>query len=214
MTDAQEEQVLLVVHKHVGSFISEALFVACPGFLIMVLLVFSRAQVTGAGVAAHALLTLLLPLCFLITWIVLSGVWTLFYLDALVITDRRIFYVMQTGLAGRSVSEWDIEGARIGVRISGVLQSMFKYGTLIIEMPGMEPAEIPDIPDPERVSAAILKQENRFGELQETARKQSDLLKFLSHEVKGHLTKSKFRPCRHGGGCARARSAAGFAKRR
>jgi signal transduction histidine kinase len=36
-----------------------------------------------------------------------------------------------------------------------------------------------------------LKQDDRYGELKETARKQRELLHFISHEVKGHLTKSK-----------------------
>jgi signal transduction histidine kinase len=191
MNPSQDEQVLLVVHKHWASFVQSALFIACPGALIVLFLLVTRSQFTDTGVAAHALLTLLVPLTFLILWIILCAVWTMYYLDALVVTDRRIFYAEQQNMVNRSIAEWDIEGARVGVSISGVLQSLFKYGTLTIETAGQEPALIPDIPDPERVSAVILKQDDRFGQLQDTTRKQEELLKFLSHEVKGHLTTSK-----------------------
>jgi len=191
MNTVQDEQVLLVVHKHWASLVLDALFVAFPGALIACILLISRAQLTEAEAAAHAILTLLVPISFLIIWIMLCIVWTMYYLDALVVTDRRIFYAEQQSLVGRNISEWNIEGVRVGVRVSGMFQSLFNYGTLIVESPGQEAGSIPGIPDPERVSAVILKQDDRFGELQDTTRKQEELLKFLSHEVKGHLTKSK-----------------------
>jgi signal transduction histidine kinase len=191
MNTAQDEQVLLVVHKHWASLVLDALLVAFPGALIVIILLISRSQLSEADVAAHAMLTLLVPISFLIIWIVLCVVWTMYYLDALVVTDRRIFYAEQQSLVGRNISEWSIEGVRIGVRVSGVFQSFFNYGTLLVESPGQEIGSIPSIPDPEYVSAVILKQDDRFGELQDTTRKQEELMKFLSHEVKGHLTKSK-----------------------
>jgi signal transduction histidine kinase len=191
MNAAQDEQVLLVVHKHWASLVLDAFLVAFPGALIVIILLISRAQVSEADIAAHSVLTLLVPVSFLIIWIVLCIVWTMYYLDALIVTDRRIFYAEQQSLVGRNIVEWNIEGVRVGVRVSGMFQSFFNYGTLIVESPGQEAGAIPAIPDPERVSAVILKQDDRFGELQDTTRKQEELMKFLSHEVKGHLTKSK-----------------------
>jgi signal transduction histidine kinase len=45
--------------------------------------------------------------------------------------------------------------------------------------------------NPEYISAIILKQDDRYGKLKETARKEHELLHFISHEVKGHLSRSK-----------------------
>lgn len=188
---AQEEQIVAVVHKHWASLLFEALVVICPGALIIILLLFSRSSVTEADIAVHALFTLLVPICFLIIWIILAALWTMYYLDTLVITGQHIYYAEQRSLVSHTITEWDIEGARIGVSVSGVWQSLFHFGSLIIEAPGQATGEIPNMPDPERLSAIILKQDDRFGELQDTTKKQEELLKFLSHEVKGHLTKSK-----------------------
>lgn len=191
MTDLSEEQVLLVVHKHWASLLSDALFVAFPGALIVIILLVTRAQFTEAAAAAHALLTLLVPIAFLVIWIMLCAVWTMYYLDALVITDRRVFYAEQQSLVDRTINEWTIEGLRVGVHISGALQSFFNYGTLFIGPSEKDSETVPAIPDPERISAIILKQDDQFATLRETAHQQEELLKFLSHEVKGHLTKSK-----------------------
>lgn len=190
MTETQGEQVLLVVHKHWASLVLQGLFVLVPGILVAAIVLFTRAQTTNADIALHAFLTLLVPLTFLVIWIILTALWTMHYLDALVITDRRLFYYAQESLASHSVNEWDISGARFGSRVSGALQSLLHFGTLVIQTQGQEDV-IDDIPDPEGVCAVILKQGDSFRELQDTARKQVELLKFLSHEVKGHLTKSK-----------------------
>ena len=146
MNEPAQEQVLLVVHKHWASLLLEALVVIFPGALIAFILLISRAQLSEAAVAAHALLPLLVPLSFLIIWVVLAVMWTMYYLDALVVTDRRIFYAEQQNLFARSVSEWTIEGTRIGVRISGMFPSLLHYGTLLVGSPGQEPEEIPNIP--------------------------------------------------------------------
>src|ERR1700676_2522907 len=145
MNPSRDEQILLVVHKHWVSFALDALFIACPGALIVLFLLVTRSQFTDTGIAAHALLTLLVPLSFLILWIILCALWTMYYLDALVVTDRRIFYAEQQNMVNRSIAEWNIENARVSVRISGVFQSLFKYGPIIIETEGQEPAPIPDI---------------------------------------------------------------------
>lgn len=191
MNDAQDEHVLLVVHKHWASLALDALYVLFPGALVACVVLFSRTQATEAGIAIHAILTLLVPLTFLIVWIMLAALWTMYYLDTLVVTDRRIFYSAQLSLVSRTLVEWPIDGARVAIRISGALQSLFHYGTLVVQAPGEEPGVIPDLPDPEAVSAVILKQDDRFVQLEDTTRRQEELLKFLSHEVKGHLTKSK-----------------------
>ena len=196
MTDVSEEdeQILLVVHKHWASLLGEAALTVVPGLTILWLLLLLRGlPLTLADATVHAIITLLVPFCFLTLWTILAIQWTNYYLDMFVVTDRNIFYTTQMNFANRTVSQWNIHDvSHATVHFGGLIESFFNYGSLTIE--GREEyntVTIGGIPDPEYVAAVILKQDDRYGELKETARKQRELLHFFSHEVKGHLAKSK-----------------------
>jgi signal transduction histidine kinase len=188
--NSSDEEVLLVVHKHWVGFIPDALFAVLPG---LILFIFWRLPEESVGSILHTMFTLFLPLGAMIVWILLAMLWTNYFLDMLILTDRRIFYTSQINLSNRTIEEWDIQDIQhVNVEMGNVLESFFNYGTLGLETKGTgEVILLDDIPNPEYVSAIILKQDDRFGELKESARKQGELLRFVSHEVKGHLTKSK-----------------------
>ncbi|MBI5457723.1 HAMP domain-containing histidine kinase [Candidatus Kaiserbacteria bacterium] len=189
-----DEQMLLVVHKHPVSFLSEAAVTIVPGFIILTLLfLFRGSALTMADASIHALITLLVPLCFLVLWTILAVQWTNYYLDMLIVTDRHIFYLTQLNFAQRSVEQWNIQDvSHVSAYFGNILESFFNYGSLEIDAREEgSPVKVVGIPDPEYVAAVILKQDDRYGQLKETAEKQQELLKFVSHEVKGHLAKSK-----------------------
>ncbi len=187
-----DEKVLLVTRRHWASLIGEfALIIALAG-LVPVFLLTVRSSLTETDIAMHVIITLLVPLSFLTMWLVLSIVWTSYYLEMLVVTDRRIFYTQQSDLLHRAMQKWnvaDIRSVRVG--LTGLIESLFNYGSITIEMRHGAPVTIESLPDPDYVSAVILKQDDRYGVLKETARKQRELLHFISHEVKGHLGRSK-----------------------
>ncbi len=184
-----EEGVLLVAHKHPAGFVLDVVVLGIPAILLAILWYLSA----GDGVVLHRVFTLLLPLCLLVIWMTLLLLWTNYYLDMLVVTDRRIFYASQYSLSDRSIKEWSIHDVRhVGIRISDMLGSFFTYGAVELDMEGeSEPLVFERLPNPEYIAAIIMKQDDRYGELKATARKQQELLHFISHEVKGHLTKSK-----------------------
>ena len=189
-----EEQVLLVVHKHWASFLRDAAVVILPSIAaLLILVVFWRLPSTVVGFTIHVLVTFLFPFSVLVVWIMVMTLWTNYYLDMLIVTDRRIFYTSQVNLSNETITEWSIPDVkRINIIMKSFLESYFHFGTISMEMrEDGETAMIDGIPNPEYVSAVILKQDDRYGELKETARKQQELLKFISHEVKGHLAKSK-----------------------
>lgn len=189
-----DERILLVVHKHWIAFIEEATGPVIAGVVICVLLLAFRgfAQTT-ADVFTHAIATLLLPFALLILWTLLMFTWTNYYLDMFVVTDRRVFYTSQVNFVQRTVRQWRIgDVIRADVLFSNILESYFDFGSLALRARDEEDSTLVNgISDPQYVSAIILRQDDRFEELKETARKQSELLHFLSHEVKGHLAKSK-----------------------
>lgn len=196
MTDEnpEDEQMLLVVHKHWASLLGEAALTIVPGFIILSLLFFFRGlPLTAADASIHAIVTLLVPVCFLLLWTLLAVQWTNYYLDMLIVSDRHIYYMTQVNFAQRSVQQWAItDVSHVSVYFGNILESFFNYGSIEIEpRDGGGPVRIGGIPDPQYVAAVILKQDDRFGQLKKTAQKQEELLKFVSHEVKGHLAKSK-----------------------
>jgi signal transduction histidine kinase len=188
-TEHSHERILLVAHKHWIGFVPDIVIVAVP---VTILAIFWSISATLSPVL-HALFALLIPLGALIIWAMLAMLWTNYFLDILIVTDQRLVYVRQESLVRRSVMEWGIHNVqRVGVHMSNALESFFNYGSLEMRVQGEDDAVVLDrLPDPEYISAIILKQDDRYGQLKETARKEHELLHFISHEVKGHLTRSK-----------------------
>lgn len=192
MTTAPEqdtEEALLVVHKHWVAFVPAIVIAAGPAVLFVVLW---SMPPSSTGPVLHAFFTLLLPPGLLITWGIFAVLWSNHYLDMLIVTDRRILYASQENLFRRSVAEWDIRRVqRVGIRVNGALESFFSSGAVALEMENGEQVVLEGMPNPEYISAVIMKQDDAYGELKQTAQEQQELLHFISHEVKGHLAKSK-----------------------
>jgi signal transduction histidine kinase len=189
-----EEQVLLVTHKHWASFLHDLFYILLPALVAFALLILiSNLPQNGVDAGIHVIAALLFPLCALAVLIMAAVLWSNYYLDMLVVTDRRLFFISQISLSKREVFGWNVHDVRhVDARQDNFLESFFNFGTIRVTTEGEEgDARIEGIPNPEYVCAVILKQDDRYGQLRETARKQQELLKFLSHEVKGHLTKSK-----------------------
>lgn len=189
-----EERIYLATHKHWAAFVEEhgLVLAACAGGLFM-LFAYSRFSTAFVSASLHALLVLLFPAALLLFWILSMSVWTKFYLETVILTDERLLYVAQPTLLRRTVAQWNIHQVRYASaqRVS-FLGTMFGFGTISVGTDAGEPATVIDgIPQPEEVCTMILREDHRLDELTETAQQQRELLHFISHEVKGHLTKSK-----------------------
>ena len=74
---------------------------------------------------------------FLLLWTYFFVVWTNLYLDAWVVTDRRIIDIEQESLFHRSVSDFRVEKIQnIMVKEMGFIANFFGYGTIIVETAG------------------------------------------------------------------------------
>lgn len=128
----------------------------------------------------------------LAVWLALAIVWTNYYLDLWIVTNRRVINVEQRGLFDRDVAAWSIEHIQEAtVRQRNFLQIFFNYGTLEIHT-----AESADsraiaygIPNPDKVREKIMEGSSRIGLLEKTAKGQEQLLHTISHEVKSYLSK-------------------------
>lgn len=137
---------------------------------------------------------LTLALWFLLIWITLAVLWTNYYLDIWVITNRRIINVEQVSLFHRRAAVWNMDRVQnIATQVTSVLQTLLGFGTIEVHTAGRpgEGAKMEGIPRPDVVRTIILDQIERVGKLEETVKKQDELVHFVSHEVKGHLSKNK-----------------------
>lgn len=132
-------------------------------------------------------------LWLLLVWITLFIIWTEYFLDVWIITNRRIFNIQQVGLFHRQSSSCDIENIQeIVVRTDSFFQTLLHYGTLQIHTagPSGEHISTEGVPHPERIRAAIQAQLGGVAELTEQNQKQQELLHMVAHEVKGYLGKN------------------------
>lgn len=193
------ESILLTARKHWVILARDSIAAIVAG-----LLPFFFIGVVGNApygfTADLSFLHLLAILWLLVCWMVLALIWTAYYLDIWIVTEKHIYVIDQVGLFDRKVRTLALDHIEeINVRTEGFLQTYFKFGSieLLTASPTEENAYFEGMPDPPYVRALILDQiehyvklEKENKELSTTTKDQEKLIHLVGHEVKGYLTKS------------------------
>jgi len=184
----ENERVVLRSRKHWMIFARNALTITLSLLPIAVLYVITPNAFTLSNTTI-AYMTLAGSVWLLGVWLMLAFAWTMYYLDVWVVTDRCLVHLYQEGLFSHKESAWLIENIQeITVDKSNFFQSAFDYGTLRIR--GKEEYSVEGIARPEDFRAAVFQQIAGIEELTSVNAEQEKLLRTISHEVKGHLTKN------------------------
>lgn len=158
------EKVLMVVRRHWFIIVSE-LFAVLTTAALPFLLLFASAflppelqlippgqpqylQVIAFGIAAWLLF------CFSFGFML----WTNYYLDVWMVTDRRIIYIDQLSFFNRKVSMFRLERLQdIEVRTVGILETFLNFGTLSAQTAGTTESKFisAGLPDPRGLQATI-----------------------------------------------------------
>ena len=73
----------------------------------------------------------------LVVWIMGWNMWTDYYLDVLIVTDKRIFDIDQQGLFKRESSSFRIDKIQnVTVDQKGIIQTLLDFGTIRLETAG------------------------------------------------------------------------------
>ncbi|MDQ5958149.1 MAG: hypothetical protein QG665_500 [Patescibacteria group bacterium] len=73
----------------------------------------------------------------LLVWIYFFVAWTDYYLDVLIVTDRKIIDIDQKGIFHREVASFRLERIQnIGIETPGIFSTIFDYGHLRLETAG------------------------------------------------------------------------------
>jgi len=172
-----EEVILLKQRKHwfilLQAKAGTILLGAIP-FVVAWLLLSSEILLTSVSAAA---LVYAGSLWLLIVWMTLATIWTNYYLDIWIVTDKRIIHVDQVGLFSREITTLRMERVQdVTTEVAGIISTMFNFGTLRVQSAGALSGDtiVHGLPDPEGVRRVMLEQVDKFTERHEQYTEKKD----------------------------------------
>ncbi len=135
------EKIIRVVRRHwfvlLGDIFILAFFFMLPVVgLIVFHIIPTEALLHFAGNQAYAAFFFLFAWLFVV-WMMGWNMWTDYYLDVLIITDKRIFDINQIGLFRRESSSFRIDKIQnVSVNQVGIIQTLLDFGTIKLETAG------------------------------------------------------------------------------
>lgn len=161
-----DEKILKIVRKHWLVLVSELVGIFITAILPLVLLVIFQSglnafNIVSPEVANTGSITTFAIACWFL-FSVLTGfmIWTHYYLDLWVITDRRIISVDQIHFFNRNVAIFRLERLQdIEFSIKGLIQTFFNFGTLSAQTAGHNEANFKstNMPHPDELQNLIQK---------------------------------------------------------
>ena len=119
-------------------------------------------------------ITFAYSLWLLFIWIGLFTIWTNYYLDLIIITDRRLILLNQKGFFRRNVASFRLQRLQdMNVEVHGIIATLLDYGTLTVETAGHSDEEFRanGLPNPRDLKALILRaSDQRLQEMNVTPR--------------------------------------------
>jgi uncharacterized membrane protein YdbT with pleckstrin-like domain len=135
------EKILRTVRKHwfvlIGNMMVLIFFIAIPLIAVVAWNMFNlNSMISFYGDPVFAAGFFLLS-WFFIVWMIGWNIWTDYYLDVFIITDKRIFDITQDGLFRRTSSSFRLDRIQnITVEMKGLIQTLFDFGTVRLETAG------------------------------------------------------------------------------
>ena len=135
------EKILRVVRKHwfvfLGDLIVLAVAVVIPVILLFLLqLIPVKGLLEFSGNAAYAEAFFLFA-WLTIVWMIGWTLWSNYYLDVLIITDKRVFTIEQIGFFKRVSSSFRIDRIQnTTIHQHGIIQTLLDFGTIRLETAG------------------------------------------------------------------------------
>ncbi len=162
----QEEKVLATVRRHwfvLAIELFAVVLMALLPFAALIILAFTRLQSYGLALEIDPTLLIELVAFFVTGWLcfcVLTGymIWTHYYLDLWIITDRRIVMIDQIHFFNRSVSSLRLERLQdLVVVVSGIIQTFLNFGHIRVQTAGADKDNflMRSLPDPHGLHAMI-----------------------------------------------------------
>lgn len=158
------EIILKIVRRHWFIIFSElfsVLIASLLPFAILASLAFlpTELQLVSLGnMFTFQLVTFGISAWLLFTFMIGFMLWTNYYLDTWIVTDRRIIYIDQRSFFNRNVSMFRLERLQdIEIRTQGIIQHLLNFGTISAQTAGSNENNFVStgLPDPRELQATI-----------------------------------------------------------
>ena len=184
-----DERILLKVRKHWIILLSETafllFFLALPFLLYAVINFLNISQTLIITGNMLALAIFLLGAWLLLVWVSFFIIWTDYYLDMLIVTDKHIIDIEQKGPFSRELSTFRLDRVQdITSEMDGIIETFFNYGTIHIQTAGEDREFImAGIPAPFEMKQFITKHHDTAIERLRTVNISDDSLHKISNQT-------------------------------
>lgn len=134
------EKIIIIKRKHWFIIALEGLFITLVAFLpFLVLFTMSFYYIDIVFLQDYQAFLIFFGLVWLVfSWMLFFLVWTNYYLDILLITNKRIIDIEQHTLFSRDFAEMRLENIQdIKVEVMGIIPELLKMGDLHIQSAGL-----------------------------------------------------------------------------
>ncbi len=158
-----DERVLKVVRKHwfipAVEFFGISLLALAPLVIFLGIIFAQNQDWIDWGIGAYgAILLFASALWWVICIMMAAMIWTHYYLDLWIITDRRLIVIEQLGFFNRKTSNFRLERLQdIKVRVSGIIATLLNFGTIRAQTASASDSsfKMTGLPDPRGLQATI-----------------------------------------------------------
>jgi len=165
----QDERVLIKSRKHwfviFRELFSAGIVYIAPFLLFLFVDVFGYLKVEPSAMGV----VFLLSFWTLLNWLIIFSIWTNYYLDIWIVTDKRIINIEQFAFFSRQVATQRIERVQdVQIEVKGIFETLLGFGAIRVQTAGQETAFIArGIPRPDRAKQVILERVDSTTPVQE-----------------------------------------------
>jgi len=137
----QDEKIIFIAHKHwfvmLGRILSISLLLIAP---IIIFVFISTSELSIPRLILGNLVFLsaaLLSIWSLILWLLLFIIWTNYFLDMLIVTNKKVIDIEQKSLFSREISSFPLEKIQdITINIDGIIPTFLNFGDVYLQTAG------------------------------------------------------------------------------
>lgn len=160
---AEDEKVVYEIRRHWYVLFVESFFLIL--FFLVPWVVLFGLDVFGFSFSdAEGSLFFFVAVAWLFsTWLAFMIVWTNYYLDVWVVTNKRILDIEQHGLFSRDLSDFRLDRIQdVTIEVKGIIPTLLRFGDIHVQTAG-EAREfiIRHIPHPYRARDILIKEHDR-----------------------------------------------------
>lgn len=162
--EAPDEKTILITRKHRINLIAPLYLTLILSILPLIIYFLVNSSSWYRAIAP--LYSFLVAVIFLFLWNMVFYFLTIYYLNTLIVTDKRIVEYEQKGFFDYAVNEMELEKVQdITVRRKGSLSYFLNFGEIEIQTAGAgaeKEIHITQLPDPDKIKEIIMDQVMKY----------------------------------------------------